>query len=34
MWLQGDFVGALAALTERYFGYDAEAWHRWRRDHR
>jgi hypothetical protein len=34
LWLQGDVVGALAALTERYFGYDAEAWRRWWRDHR
>lgn len=28
-WLDGDFVGALSALTGEHFGYDLAAWHRW-----
>ncbi len=28
-WLHGDAVGALSALTDRGFGYDAGAWRAW-----
>jgi hypothetical protein len=29
LWLKGDFVGALTALTGERFGYDAAAWQTW-----
>ncbi|HEV8642777.1 MAG TPA: hypothetical protein VGV13_16940 [Methylomirabilota bacterium] len=29
LWLVGDFVGALTALTGQRFGYDVAAWQRW-----
>ncbi len=29
LWLKGDFVGALIALTEQQFGYDTAAWQDW-----
>ncbi len=29
LWLRGDAVGALSAVTGRRFGYDAAAWRRW-----
>jgi hypothetical protein len=28
-WVDGDFVGALTALTGERFGYDMAAWQRW-----
>jgi len=28
-WLDGDFVGALTALTGKRFGYDLDAWRAW-----
>ena len=30
LWLKGDYVGALTALTGRRYGYDFDAWQRWR----
>jgi hypothetical protein len=32
LWLRGDAIGALSALTGERFGYDAAAWRRWWRD--
>ena len=29
LWLKGDFVGALTAVTDQRLGYDAPAWRRW-----
>jgi hypothetical protein len=29
VWLDGDFLGALAVLTGERFGYDLEAWRMW-----
>ena len=29
LWLTGDIVGALSAVTGQRFGYDIAAWHRW-----
>ncbi len=29
LWLRGDAVGALSAVTGRRFGYDASAWRKW-----
>jgi hypothetical protein len=29
LWLRGDIVGALAALTGEWHGYDAQAWQDW-----
>lgn len=29
LWLRGDAVGALSAVTGRRFGYDAAAWRKW-----
>ena len=29
LWLTGDVVGALTALTGRRFGYDRAAWQAW-----
>jgi hypothetical protein len=29
LWLRGDALGALVALTDQRFGYDAAAWRRW-----
>jgi hypothetical protein len=29
LWLRGDVVGALVALTDRRFGYDVAAWRDW-----
>jgi hypothetical protein len=29
LWLRGDVVGALTALTDQRFGYDAKAWEAW-----
>ena len=29
LWLKGDFVGALSAVTGQRFGYDPIAWRRW-----
>jgi len=29
LWLKGDAVGALTALTGRRFGYDFDAWAAW-----
>ena len=29
LWLKGDAVGALTALTSQRFGYDVAAWRRW-----
>ena len=29
LWLQGEAVGALSALTDRRFGYDPAAWRAW-----
>ncbi|MGI9437712.1 MAG: hypothetical protein ACR2Q4_23270, partial [Geminicoccaceae bacterium] len=29
LWLRGDVVGALSALTRERFGYDVAAWQRW-----
>ena len=34
LWLTGDFVGALSAVTGQHLGYDATAWRRWWHDHR
>jgi hypothetical protein len=28
-WLRGDVIGALAALTDRRFAYDLDAWRAW-----
>ena len=33
-WLDGDFVGALTALTGKRFGYDLDAWRVWWAQHR
>lgn len=33
-WLQGDWIGALTALTGERFGHDPPAWRRWRRAYR
>ncbi len=29
LWLRGDAVGALSAVTDQRFGYDAAAWRKW-----
>ncbi len=29
LWLRGDIVGALGAVTGKRFGYDIGAWRRW-----
>ncbi len=34
LWLTGDIVGALGALTGKRFGYDQEAWRAWWRHRR
>jgi len=32
LWLRGDIVGALTALTDQRFGYDVQAWRDWWRE--
>ena len=34
LWLKGDAVGALTALTGKRFGYDFDRWRRWWRERR